>query len=141
VGRAAIYKKSGRLFVHSWSETTVGLLVFWEPVIALPEDCADGELNAAVRSALAASVKGVPHPDRPADRGLGRQMLKLAGEKTWNAFAKGASCVQVGEEAGGIGVTPTKNLGPRGGFAEDVPRKVTVPSGSDDLAATIRRCL
>lgn len=142
MGRAAVYKKEGTYLIHPWARTVTGLYRFWEPVVALGTDCGDVELADAVRSALAASPSDVPHPDPAHFKKLIAPLLRAAGAKSWTAFEKGASAVEVYEEDDAIVVMATTNKGSRGGFVHENENKTKVaPPFSPELGSAIRRML
>ena len=138
--QATAYKRKAQLFVHSSSRTTAGVWILGEPCIRLDEACSDLEFGTAVKAALDASSSDVPHPRSWA--GLLDPLLKLAGVKSWSAFAKTASCVEIEEDGGKVSIIPTKNLGVRDGFqAERVRAATTHRDALAELGALMRQML
>lgn len=113
--RATAYLRTDAIYLHSSSETTDGVWILSSPCVKLNAACPDRELGEHVLRALAESRTGIPHPKQWG--GLVQPLLQLANVKSWGAFARRASCVQVEEEALQISVIRTDNLGPQYGFS------------------------
>jgi len=123
---ASVYQRRGCYFIHAVSYTTERVGILSGPAIAVfAEGGLKGEgldtLGQAILLALGGSRSGVPHPIDW--KTVPRSMLSLAGVKSWNAFVKYATCIDVHESEGGtILLTPLRSLGPREG-SEPVPSK------------------
>ena len=134
--RAEVYKRNNQFLIHASSRTTDGVWILSEPCLAVAVEGHDAELQRGVRAALGGSREGVPHP---VDwRGVGIPLLTLAGVKTWNAFSKQAANIGVTEEGSVIVLTPTRNLGPKGGFQPDPSKRITLDNEPDKLAPSLR---
>lgn len=133
-------RRKGHYFIQTARQTTDGVWILGTPCVALLETSSDTELERAIQAALDASQIGIPHPcnwDEVPD-----PLLDLAGVKTWSAFVKGASCLHVEGEGERITLVPTRNLGPKEGFEEDLSRKVVLEGGArETLGASVRRLL
>lgn len=137
---ATAYLRKGRFFVHALFRTTDGVWIFAEPCEHLDLACSDRELGDLIQQALDGSRTGVPHPR--VWTGLLGPLLKRAGVRSWNAFAKSASCAGVEEALGTVSVTPTRNLGAKGGFVDDRSRSEVVARGApEELGHLARRLL
>ena len=135
-----IFRRKQQYVIHADSRTTEGLWTLTPPCIALPEKSSDREIEQAIWTALEGSQTGSPHPRNWNE--LGNPLLDFVGVRTWSAFVKGASCLHVEEEGGRITLVPTRNLGPKEGFEEDLSRKVVLEgSARETLGASVRRLL
>ena len=136
---AGIYKRKKQFFIHASSKTTAHWWIIWEPILALPETCDDQELDQAIRTALEGSRVDVPHP-RPEDfETVGAGLYLLAGVKSWQGFANGASSVDVEQEGTRISLSPLRKDG--AGFGPDDWRQVVVLDASSELGAAVRKLL
>jgi hypothetical protein len=138
--RATVYHRKSQFFVHASCRTTAGVWIFGLPFVALEQSCNDASLGDAVCAALAGSRHGIPHP--LTWTGLLTPLLDAAGVRTWNTFAKSASCVEIEEQDGHISVVPTRNLGPEEGFQPEPSRSSLVDLGANVmLGSMVRRLL
>lgn len=112
--RATAFWRAGKYFVHASSRTTDGLWILCEPVFAISENEDAATLGRKLAAALGGSRLDVPAPSW---KGLLTPLLTLSGVKSWTTFSKNASCVEVEEEGGRVALMPTRNLGPKEGFA------------------------
>lgn len=136
--KATAYKRRARLVVHASSRTTDGVWVLDEPCIGLDVHCEDEELGAAARQALASSRDGVPHPSNWS--GVLQPLLAAAGVRSWNTFAKSASCIELEDRDGALFLFPTANLGATEGFERQDALKLECTMANDStLGATIRK--
>src|ERR1700737_3225424 len=110
---ADAFEWRGRIFLHAYSKTQVGLSVLSQPVLAAdPRDPA--ELGRAILLALAGSKEGVPHPSIWDD--ICAPLIKLAGAKSRRAFYGSARCVRIRRQSDRVSFTPMRNLGTRKGY-------------------------
>ena len=125
---ATIYEYKDKMYVHSNSCTTAGVWLLSAPVVAVAKE-PFAEVGRAIRECLVASRVGIPHPSSFPN--LFGPVLALAGVKSYGAFAKLAKCVEVTTVDGvAVTLTPTRNLGARGGFT-DLIDKATMEHGPD----------
>lgn len=127
--RAAVYRRGGKFFIHSCSKTTAGVWVLSEPISVVSPEDGVRELGRMVLLALDASRENVPHPTDW--KGILSPVLALSGVRSWAAFAKNASYVEIEGEEGNLTLTPAENLGAREGFREEPSKRVSVMS--DDV--------
>lgn len=111
---ASAYQNSEYFFIHSDSQTTVGVWISCEPFTKLPATVSDLELGLTVLSALNASKATVPHPTDW--KSLPDPLLDLAGVRSWKKFAVGTQAVGVTRDAGRMSFTPSKNKPDEGFF-------------------------
>jgi hypothetical protein len=117
--RASIYERKGKIYVRSSSQTTTGLWMGNAHALAV-----DGEdisaIGSAIRECLMASRENIAHPSSFTN--IFNPTLKLAGVRSYSAFAKLAKLVQVSTcDDKVITFTPMKNGGVTGdkrGFTE-----------------------
>lgn len=111
--KAVAYQRDGKIFLHASSETTAGVWILDEPVMAAePADAS--QLGQQIIDALNGSKEKVPHPTTW--KGLFDPILHLAGVKSFKTFLKSAKCVGIESDAGRVSFIPTKNLGVDEGF-------------------------
>jgi hypothetical protein len=111
--RATVYERRGELFFHSLSKTTAGVWILTSPYLKARSDDDEG-IASNTLAVLDASVEGIAHPTKWT--GLFDPILKMAGVKSWNTFAKSARCIEAEEHGETISVVPTRNLGVDEGF-------------------------
>lgn len=110
--------KGGTVFIQSYAETTSGVWIAFGPVYKCPS--ADVEqLTRDIRSALAASTRGVPHPGGGDWKAIQQPMLDALGAKNWAALAKGAKAVGLECEDGIVTMTPSQDYEDDGGSSSD----------------------
>lgn len=115
---ATVYLFKRDLILHAMSKTTDGVWILNEPCERFAADVAEDMLGAAAKAALQRSRSEVPHPTD--FRAVTEPLLRAAGVKSWNTFAKSARCVELEEsEPGVLELIPTENKGADDGF---VPR-------------------
>jgi hypothetical protein len=86
-------------------------------------------VGAAVASAIASCKSNVPNaPVDHYDINRARPLYDLAGVATWAAFVRGAKCMSATAQANEIRITPTVNLGARGGFGWLNDKSLAVPT-------------
>jgi hypothetical protein len=131
---ADAYEWRGRIFLHAYSKTTVGLSVLSQPVLAAdPRD--PSELGRAILLALAGSKKGVPHPS--IWENVSAPLLELAGAKSRSAFFRSARCVDIKCEGDRVTFTPMRNLGTREGYEPIKGKDQTSLRDGADLGNTL----
>ncbi len=138
--QATVYLRKSQYLIHAMSQTTAGVWILSEPCTALASTQSDRELGTAVGAALDASRTGVPHPTEW--KGVFDPMLRLAGVKTWNAFATGAASADVEHDGVRIAVVPATIERPRDGFRPDRGRTIVLQGTSaEELGAAVRAAL
>lgn len=136
--RATVYLSKGKLFLHASSRTTDGVWIASEPFSIVDLDVSDADLGQAILSTLRGSQAGVSHPRTWT--GLLEPLLTLANVRSWGAFARRASCVEIEEDDSNVSVIPTQNLGANDGFQAEPARAVVIESRStEELGAVVRR--
>jgi hypothetical protein len=88
---AAAFLRHGKIFLHPYSKTTGGFWIFSLPVFVIDEG--DDGVGARVLRVLSESRESLPHPKLW--KGLTDPLTRAAGVRSFNAFAKGAKCVNV----------------------------------------------
>jgi hypothetical protein len=128
---ATLYGRSGRYYVHSSSKTTAGVWVAHAPFLTIGGEELTG-LGQAMQECLLASREGVTHPSSWG--GLLQPMLKLAGVKSYVAFARLSKCVTVLEnDDRTVSLIPTRNGGSREGFVHLNDKTSTVENTLETL--------
>jgi hypothetical protein len=125
---ASVYKRGGRLFFATSSQTTGRYGLWIEAGPHLAAGIADGPSAVGDRlvEALNASRQGVEYPEDV--RKLEGPLLKLAGVKSWKVFAKGAAHCYVERDEDGIRIIPSEP--DTGGFRRRKDQTVKVPETS-----------
>jgi hypothetical protein len=140
---AHVIQRAGKLFVHTLSRTTAGVVIGSDDVAILREDTKDSDLGEAVLRALRESKEQIPHP-MPADwPDINRRYLAALQTKSLSAFMKGALCVGVSSDEDRIIFEPTKNSGSRDGFLElrESRFELVGPLNADEIGLCVRRAL
>jgi hypothetical protein len=131
---ANAFEWRGRIFLHAYSKTPLGLSVLSQPVLAAdPRD--PPELGRAILLALAGSKKGVPHPSIWDD--VSAPLIKFAGAKSPRAFYGSARCVGIKCQGDRVTFTPKRNLGTRMGYEPLEGKDRTSLPDSAELGATL----
>jgi len=131
---ADAYEWRGRIFLHAYSKTTVGLSVLSQPVLSAdPRD--PQELGRAILLALAGSKEGVPHPSIWDD--LSAPLIKFAGAKSRSAFYGSARCVDIKCQGDRVTFTPMRHLGGRKGYEPLKGKDRSSLPDSADLGSTL----
>jgi hypothetical protein len=86
------------------------------PVFDLEANDVSG-LGEATLEALQHSKEAIPHPAPEEWSKLFEPVLKVAGVRSWNTFIRSAKDVSVRFETNRVVFIPTRNLGPKDGFA------------------------
>jgi hypothetical protein len=113
--RASAYQRKGYIVLFAVSDTTAGVGIAAAPVLRVEADNVP-ELGRAVLAVLEGSRSNVPHPSRDGWREVAAPVLKMAGVKSWNTFAKAAKNVDIRFDTNRVSFIPIKNLGPKNGF-------------------------
>lgn len=114
--KAAAYLRRNKVIICPVSDTTDGVGVICEPIFDLDANNVLG-LGEAVLEALALSQDGIQHPGPTEWSKLLEPVLKAAKVGSWSTFVRSAKDVIVRFETNRIVYVPTRNLGPRNGFA------------------------
>jgi len=114
--KATAYLRRNKVIICPVSDTTDGVGVICAPIFNLDANDVLG-LGEATLEALQLSRKGIPHPAPMEWSKLSEPVLKAAGVGSWNAFVRSAKDVIVRFETNRVVYIPTRNLGPRDGFA------------------------
>lgn len=104
-----VYFRKEAIYFISLDKTIPGIWIASEPMIKLNRDVSLRDLGEAVITAIQSSQQGVPMPDD--SRAVTKAVLKFAGFKTWNAFAKGALCYDVEYDGMKVHITPQTSSG------------------------------
>lgn len=134
---SAAYLFKEKIFLHSESQTIHGLWILSEPIIKVEKDDLEA-LGQSIQSVITGSKPGVAHPT--SWKGVFDPMLKVAGVKTYSAFAKGAKCVDLEYDGTTLKMIPTINLGSKDGFEQLNDKMQPVPfNDKTELAHTLIR--
>jgi hypothetical protein len=133
---ATVFGRTEAFYIQASSRSESGVWVFDGDCIKAPR----GEpsyIGRAVLRALARSRTGPPHSTDW--RAPLRPVLEVSGQRTWNAFAKGATAVEVSLGDEGMVFTPTINLGSRGGFRPVEAQALRLPpdAGEVEIASAL----
>lgn len=134
--RAIIYKRRDRFIMHSLSRTVDGIWIFSPPYLSLNENCLSADLETAIRTVLSDSKSSVPSP--PNSTVDLTPLLSIAGVKSWAAFTRGVSSIDIAASDKRITFTPMRNLGASEGFEQDPAGKVELDECSPELAQRVR---
>jgi hypothetical protein len=127
--RAAAYKRGEQIFLHASCKTTAEVWIVCGPALVADQNDV-ASLGKAVLDALERSKENVPHPTQW--KGIFDPLLRVAGVKSWNAFAKRAKGVEIEFGTNRISLIPTKNLGPKDGFDPlDAKQRSSSPVAKD----------
>ena len=107
------YLRNEKVILHASSRTTAGVWILDAPVLEAPSLDPAG-LGQLVVETLEGSRQVVPHP--VVWKGIFDPVLRLAGVRTPNTFAKTARCVEVESDSGLVTFIPTVNHGSKGGY-------------------------
>lgn len=110
---ANVYKFRDRVIVCSLSKTTAGVWIVHGTVTVVAASDPTG-LGGLVLDALDGSISGIPHPK--VWTGLFDPVLRMAGVKTYSAFMKLASLVDVRRSESTVVLIPMRNQGSKEGF-------------------------
>ena len=144
--RAVVDARGDRLFVSSWSTTEYGATVQDDWIEVAGEPVPDAVLGGLVRSALANSRTGIPHPDYSSGPTPAvRKLWKLANVRSESAFERGTHALYVKYEDStpDLVVMPYRNGGRRSGFTEMLDQAIILDARADDvmLGTAVRRAL
>jgi hypothetical protein len=110
--KAAAFLRDGKVFLHPYSRTTDGFWIFSTPVLIAGES--DENIGGQLLTVLSESTENVPHPTTW--KGLTNPLLRAAGIRSFDTFARSAKCVDISCDEGSVTLTPTKNGGLRRAF-------------------------
>jgi hypothetical protein len=119
VKRAAAYLRNGKIYLHSDSRTIKGFWIACEPILVTSEN--DKSLGQQVLQVLAKSAANVPDPESLATSdswNVMKTLVKVAGVRSYEAFADSTQCVGMTLDDTGVVFTPTRNGGPRKRFLD-----------------------
>jgi len=143
-GSVSVYQREdGRYFVVSYSRIVAGPLVVNGWVVVLEPDAPDADIGRAVTDGLNRTELDIPELPQDDLRRLLRPLFKLAGVKSYTAYAVGTRSVSVDRDvAGALTITPTENHGRRGGFLY-LRDRLTVPAnaGHAEVGKAVRKGL
>jgi hypothetical protein len=121
--KASAYQRKNHIILFAVSDTTAGVGIAAAPVLRV-ESGDVTELGRAVLAALEGSQQNVPHPTQDEWKEVAAPVLKTADVKSWSTFAKAAKNVDIRFDTNRVSFIPTRNLGPRDGFAALPAEKV-----------------
>jgi hypothetical protein len=130
---AVVYGINGRLLVAPVVRATTGIGLEVDPA-RVDQPVNRDALAGALRVALDASEKVVPHPRRDEWPGFFKPFLTAAGVRSFKAFMARAQRVSVYQADGRVTVTPDTNIGAKAGF-EPAPQLAEVIEAPDLAAA------
>ena len=110
---ATVYCRKNQLYLHSNSETVMGVLMATPPFRTLPRDDLS-QIGNAVLLSLSSSLRNLPTPERGTP--VLAPLYELAATKTWSEFARNAKCVTIEHISKEIILLPHRNLGATHGF-------------------------
>ena len=136
---ANVYKFGDRVIVCSLSKTTAGVWIVHGTVTAVAVSNQTG-LGGLVLAALDGSISGIPHPK--VWSGLFDPVLREAGVKTYSAFIKKASLIDVRRNESTVALIPMQNQGAKDGFLPDENAKHSLENpAADALGQAVTRLL
>ncbi|MEV4713872.1 hypothetical protein [Micromonospora sp. NPDC049374] len=118
IGTVDVYHRNdGDLYIVSYSRSLNGPFVLNGWCRTLPADSPDESLGEAVLEGLAVGGRQVLEESSDELKKHLKPLLRLAGVKSFTAFAAGALSVGIETDVtGSITFSPTENRGRRGGF-------------------------
>lgn len=136
-----VYRRNDGWYIHADSITTSGAGIARPPYIKQPRSVNAFELGSEALRALRESGPAA-HPYPTDLNAVFDPMLELAGVKTWGKFAKGAVCIRLQLDDGGITCLPMHNDG-RGNFLAVGGRTIViaVDAGPLQVGEAILRAL
>jgi hypothetical protein len=96
----------------------------------------DTNIAGRLLAALSNSREDVPHPTTW--KGLTGPLLKAAGVRSFDAFAKPAKGVDISQDESGVVLIPTKNGGPRNAFLHLTDRALKSDTSDTSLTSALR---
>jgi hypothetical protein len=133
IKRAAAFLQSGKIFLHPYSHTTEGFWIFSTPVIVIGEG--DEGIGRQVLRVLSESRQDVVHPK--SWKGLTDPLLRAAGLRSFDAFAKSAKGVEIFLDDNEVAFIPTKNGGPRNAFLHLNDKTVRSEPSEEKIAGAL----
>jgi hypothetical protein len=136
---STVCRKKQKLYIDTYSKTEAGFWIVEGSIEVLPEVASPAEIAKAVRQALERSRQGVPTPDPTVDRT--RDLVKLAGERSYSAFVNGLVSCEVATEGDEMRVYASDNKGIKGGIINREPPTMLVSPSDEELGAAIKSAL
>jgi hypothetical protein len=130
----AAYLRDGRVYMHPYTMTVVGLSVFTEPVVVMDET--DGLIGEELLALLSAKRFRVPHPK--SWNGFNAPLLKAANARSFNVFAQSARYVRASVEKDDVCLQSTKNGGAKHGFTDLIGKKKLCRATSPEVREALR---
>lgn len=112
----------------------VGLHV--DPIV-LPLDSSVDDLEVQLAASLRESDRILAHPAQSEWKGSFDPFLKAAGVRSFRSFMQNARMLMVDQNEDGVTITPTRNLGARGGFEELLSERVALPNNERAVAEAV----
>lgn len=133
--KAAIaYQIGGKTILHASCMTTEGVWILCPPLLAVSSE-SFSDVGDAVIQALDGSREHVPHPTSWEE--IFSPLFKIAGVRSWRAFASSAKCVEIETSGNRVSFVPTINLGAKGGFLSIRARIIDSPPVYEDLGMAL----
>jgi hypothetical protein len=132
--KAAAFLRNGKIFLHPYSRTTRGLWIFSTPVLVASES--DQDIGGQLLRALSKSAENVVHP--ATWKGLTNLLLKAAGMRSFDAFAKSAIGLDICCAEGNVTLIPTKNGDPGNAFLHLNDKAIKCEASEGKLADALR---
>jgi len=137
---AVVYAIGSKLIVASSSKTTMGVGLHVDPVV-LSLDSSMGDVEVQLAESLRASDRILAHPAQSEWKGSFDPFLKAAGVRSFRSFMQNARMLMVDQDENGVTITPTRNLGAKGGFEELLNEQVALPNNVLAVAEAVLRVL
>ncbi len=142
---ATIYKRKDGWYLHTDSQTNVGLWIETAPRIKLANSASTSDLGLATNEVLSESKQGIPHPSVAELESGFKPMLDIAGVKTWAAFARQACNVGIRTDTNNqwLIIQPWENVGTKRGFVQipDIGFRVRADAPPEEIGAAIKKAM
>jgi hypothetical protein len=132
--KAAAFLCKGKIFLHPYSRTTLGFWIFSTPVLVASES--DKDIGGQLLEVLSKSAENVAHPT--IWKGLTDPLVKTAGMRSFDAFAKSAIVVDICCDEGNVTLIPTKNGGPQNAFLHLNDKMIKCEASEGKLTDALR---
>lgn len=123
-----LFKKKGRILIHSLSRVQMGASIATEPYIWLDVAASEKEVAQAILKALSCSGDGLPTPDNW--KLFQQSFLESIGLKKQRDLQAGVVSVGILRRDDKIFFSPMTNLGSKGGFVNAPGEKIQIPVDS-----------